>query len=174
MASQDTDTKSKDAQSQGGGESGGGEKDSKEIKVARTETNAALLTNLRQHQAYRRAAASGASGTGAAIWTAQRLTALALIPLALWFLATLLVMLHAPAPQAAHWFGAPWNAVLLGAFVLIGLRHATIGLRVILEDYVHSEGWRAAAIGLLYLVAAITALAAIGALLVLVFTYLGG
>lgn len=183
--SEDSRKSAKNGASDGAGDKsgkGGGEgaKDAKqdgqkdEIKVARTRTDASLLTNLHQRQAFRRARGLGASGTGAAIWTAQRLTALALIPLALWFLASLLAMLHAPAPDAARWFGAPWNAALVAALVLIGLRHATIGFRVILEDYVHSLAARTVLLALLYAVAALSALAAVTALLVLVLRTLGG
>ncbi len=150
------------------------EKQKEEIKVARTETDPSLLTRLAQRTAYRRAAALGASGTGAAIWTAQRMTALALIPLALWFLASTLSMLHAPATTASAWLGAPWNAALIGAFVLVALRHGTIGFRIILEDYVHSEGLRTASIALVYAIAALSALATVVGLIVLIFTHIGG
>ncbi|TYC64064.1 succinate dehydrogenase, hydrophobic membrane anchor protein [Stappia sp. BW2] len=150
------------------------DKQKDEIKVARTQTDPSLLTRLAQRTAYRRATALGASGTGAAIWTVQRMTALALIPLALWFLVSILSMLHAPATTAAAWLGAPWNAALIGAFVLVALRHGTIGFRVILEDYVHSEGWRVASIALVYAIAALSALATVVGLAVLIFTHIGG
>lgn len=171
----DTDKESKsDGASKDADQQSKSDKQKDEIKVARTETDLSLLTRLAQRTAYRRATALGASGTGSAIWTMQRMTAVALIPLAIWFIVSILSMLHAPSTTATAWLGEPWNAALLGAFVLVALRHGTIGFRVILEDYVHSEGWRVASIALVYAIAALSALATVVALIVLIFTHIGG
>ena len=145
-----------------------------EIKVAKTETNAALLTQLYQREAFRRSKGYGASGTGSRIWRAQRLTALALIPLAIWFLVALLVNMTGKGADPAAWLGAPINAVLIAAFVILALRHATIGLIVVLEDYVHSRALLTVATLALYAAAWATGLAAIGGLLTLFFKSVGG
>ena len=163
-------TQQTDAQDDDGGKS---EKDN-EIKVAKTETNAALLTQLYQRESFRRSKGYGASGTGSGIWRVQRLTALALIPLAIWFLVSLLVNMTGVGADPAAWLGSPIPAVLLAAFIVMALRHATIGLRVVLEDYVHTRGALTTATLALYGAAWLTGLAAIGGLLTLFFKSVGG
>ena len=99
----DTASEKKDGSSSGQGDEGGKPEKGDEIKVAKTETNAALLTQLYQREAFRRSKGYGASGTGSGIWRVQRLTALALIPLAIWFLVSMLVnMTGAGADPAAN------------------------------------------------------------------------
>jgi succinate dehydrogenase / fumarate reductase membrane anchor subunit len=94
----------------------------------------------------------------------QRLTAMALIPLAIWFAVSVVRMSTASQAAAAAWLAWPVNAVIMALFIVIALRHAVIGLQIILEDYVHHEGLRAVcvlvvkAIGLLLGVGAVAAL----------------
>ena len=159
-----------DDQQKADGDDGGHE----EIKVAKTETNAALLTQLYQREAYRKSKGYGASGTGSRTWRMQRLTALALIPLAVWFVVSLLVHMTGAGAAPAAWLGSPINAVLIAALLLMALRHATIGLRVVLEDYVHTRFLLTTSILALYAAAWATGLAAIGGLLVLLFKHIGG
>lgn len=151
-----------------------GKKSSDDIKVARTQTNAALLTQLEQRMAYRRARGNGASHGGSKTFLAQRLTAVALIPLAIWFVVSLMVAMTGPGEAAAVWLAQPINAGLLAALILIALKHATIGVQVILEDYVHSAGTLAVSKVLLYGVALTTALATVAGLIVVLFQSIAG
>ncbi len=163
------DTEPKDA------DTDGGQKESmQEIKVPRTRTNAALLTQLEQRRAYRHANANGPSHSGSTTFRAQRLTALALAPLAIWLVIWLVSALTGP-PETAHaWLGSPVNAALMAALVVIGLRHATIGIQVVLEDYVHSAPLLTACKLALYAVAGLTGLAAVTGLIVILFQTAGG
>ncbi len=89
-----------------------------------------------------RARGLGAAGEGAAHWWMQRVTSVALTPLALWFgfaLAGLGDLSHA---AVAAWMREPPTAVLLIAFLLAGCYHMALGLRVIIEDYVHAAALR--------------------------------
>ena len=151
-----------------------GKESSDDIKVERTQTNAALLTQLDQRMAFRRAHGNGASGSGSKTFMAQRLTAIALIPLAIWFVVSLMVAMTGPGEAAAVWLGRPINAGLLAALILVALRHATIGVQVILEDYVHGAGTLAVSKLLLYGVALTTALATVVGLLVVLFQSIAG
>ena len=151
-----------------------GQSGSDEIKVARTQTNAALLTQLDQRMAYRRAHGDGASGSGSRTFVAQRLTAVALIPLAIWFVTSLLLAMTHPGEPAVAWLSRPINAGLLAALILVALRHATIGVQVILEDYVHGPGALALSKLALYGVALATALASVVGLLVILFKSIAG
>lgn len=84
----------------------------------------------------------GASRHGFSDWWAQRLSAAALAPLGLWFIASLLVHLHAPAAEMAHWVARPWHTVLLLALLILLFQHLYLGLKVIIEDYVRTDGNR--------------------------------
>ncbi|MCB1588908.1 MAG: succinate dehydrogenase, hydrophobic membrane anchor protein [Xanthomonadales bacterium] len=79
----------------------------------------------------------GSAKSGTDHWVGQRLTAIVLLPLSLWFLyfATTLVGADYGAIRAA--VAQPWSAALLATFVVVVLYHAQLGLQVVIEDYVH-------------------------------------
>ncbi|MFZ0254598.1 MAG: succinate dehydrogenase, hydrophobic membrane anchor protein [Gammaproteobacteria bacterium] len=82
----------------------------------------------------------GAAREGIHHWWTQRLTALALIPLSLWLVASIITITGADYATAAQWVRSPVVAVLLLLFIAAAFYHAQLGMQVVLEDYVH-EGW---------------------------------
>jgi succinate dehydrogenase / fumarate reductase membrane anchor subunit len=82
----------------------------------------------------------GPARSGVHHWWLQRLTSLALVPLGIWFMVSLLALPSFDHPTVLAWMGHSWTALLLILFVLIGARHSQLGLQVIIEDYVHSPG----------------------------------
>jgi succinate dehydrogenase / fumarate reductase, membrane anchor subunit len=100
----------------------------------------------------------GSSQSGVGDWWSQRVTAAALVLLGVWFVATVLCLLHADYTTARATVAKPWNALLLIAFVLTMFWHAVLGLQVVVEDYVHVR-WKEVA-----LMVAIKFLAVLGAL----------
>ena len=80
---------------------------------------------------------SAKSGTGH--WWSQRMSALGLIPLSLWFAVSVLGMQHADYITVTVWMHTPWVAVLLSLFLVTLLYHAYLGLQVVIEDYVHHK-----------------------------------
>jgi len=86
----------------------------------------------------------GSAKSGTAHWWAQRLTALALVPLAVWFVISLLALLGQPHEVVVHWIGRPLHAVLLLALVVALFHHLQLGLQVVIEDYIHGEAVRLA------------------------------
>lgn len=96
-----------------------------------------------------RASDCGPARHGAGDWLAQRLTGLALVPLCIWFITSALLLRAFDQPSLAAWMRTPWNALALIALVLVCAVHSYLGLRVIVEDYVHSPSWRIAALALL-------------------------
>ena len=86
----------------------------------------------------------GSSQSGVGHWWTQRMTAAALVLLGVWFVATVLCLLHADYATARAAVAKPWNALLLIAFVLSMFWHAVLGLQVVVEDYVHVR-WKAVA-----------------------------
>jgi succinate dehydrogenase / fumarate reductase membrane anchor subunit len=105
----------------------------------------------------------GAAHEGVAHWWQERVSALALVPLTLWFVASVLSMLGADQAVVAGWIARPFNAVLLLALIGMTFHHAALGLQVVWEDYIPSAGTRTAAIlatkGLALLLGLLAALA---------------
>ncbi len=84
----------------------------------------------------------GAAKAGVHHWWVQRLTAIALVPLASWFAVSLLAMPAHGYATVAAWVGEPWTAVVLLLFVVTAAWHSQLGVRVVIEDYVHGCGMR--------------------------------
>ena len=83
----------------------------------------------------------GSAKDGFDHWWVQRITAIALAPLAVWFVISILTtLMGATRFEFASWLENPWNALLLAALVAVMLWHARLGIQVVLEDYVHTEG----------------------------------
>jgi succinate dehydrogenase / fumarate reductase membrane anchor subunit len=108
-----------------------------------------------------RVRALGAGRSGTLTWWAQRLTAVALLPLTVWFVIDALRLVGLPRSVVVHWAAHPINAALLAALVLASFHHAQLGLRVVVEDYVHGERARLALVLLIRGAAAILCLIAL-------------
>lgn len=89
----------------------------------------------------KRARGLGSAQSGAGHWWTQRVTAAALVVLGLWFVITVLCLLHADFATARATVAKPWNALLLILFVVTAFWHAVLGLQVVIEDYVHTR-WK--------------------------------
>lgn len=96
-------------------------------------------TDTRNPMKYARNWGSAKSGVGH--WWIQRLTAVALIFLGLWFVCTVLSFLGADYATAHQVLAQPWNVVLMILFVTTAFWHAQLGLQVVIEDYVHTR-WK--------------------------------
>ncbi len=81
----------------------------------------------------------GASGEGSHHWWLQRVTAIALVPLSLWFVFSIVGHIGDDHAAALAWVGQPGVALMLMLFLGFMLYHAQLGVQVVLEDYVHSE-----------------------------------
>lgn len=84
----------------------------------------------------------GAARSGAHHWWLERVSALALLPLTIWFLVELVGnLIGATREQVAAWISSPVTALLLAALTAVSFWHTRMGLRVLIEDYVHTE-WK--------------------------------
>jgi succinate dehydrogenase / fumarate reductase membrane anchor subunit len=96
-------------------------------------------TALRDESVLRRVRYLGSARDGLQEWRLQRRTALALIPLGLYFVASMLRLATSDQLTAAAWLASPVPALLTILFVLAALAHAVVGLRSVLVDYVHTR-----------------------------------
>jgi succinate dehydrogenase membrane anchor subunit len=97
-------------------------------------------TALRDENVLRRVRQLGSGRDGLGEWQLQRKTALALIPLALYFVASMLRLAVSDELTAAQWLSSPVPALLTILFVIALFAHAIVGLRSVLLDYVHTRG----------------------------------
>ncbi|QTR48656.1 succinate dehydrogenase, hydrophobic membrane anchor protein [Candidatus Thiothrix anitrata] len=93
---------------------------------------------------FKRASGLGSTSDGVKHWWMQRMTAVALIPLTLWIVFA--VAAHAGESYAtvAAWFAQPFTTTMLTLFVFTAFLHASQGLTVIIEDYIHHDGVKVA------------------------------
>lgn len=82
----------------------------------------------------------GSANEGVRHWWGQRVSAIALVPLALWFVVAVISQMGATWVEFAAWLGLFGNAILMLLLIAVLFYHAFIGLQVVIEDYVHHEG----------------------------------
>ncbi len=111
----------------------------------------------------------GSAKEGVHHWWAQRLTALALVPLTLWFVVSVAGLAGMDHAAAVAWIGSPAVSVLLVLLVTATFWHAQLGVQVVIEDYVHSEAVKLVALIAVKFAAVLLAIASIFAVLRLAF-----
>lgn len=114
-----------------------------------------------------RAIGLGSAKEGVEHWLAQRITAVALVPLALWFVISLIQLVGADFDTVQDWVGRPLPAILLVLAFIATFYHAALGLQVVIEDYIHGELARLGLIILTRLACVALAVAGIVAVLTL-------
>lgn len=87
-----------------------------------------------------RALGQGSAKEGVHHWWAQRLTSVALVPLGVWFAVSVLSLPSLDHATVTAWIGQLWTAVFLILLVLSAAWHSQLGVRVVVEDYVHGSG----------------------------------
>src|SRR5947209_19879042 len=110
--------------------------DTRSLSNATAERDQGILRRVRH---------LGSARNGSQEWRLQRRTALALVPLGLYFVASMLRLATSDHMSAAEWLASPEPALLTILFVLTVLAHAVVGVRSILIDYVHPRAWLVAA-----------------------------
>ncbi|MGH8291076.1 MAG: succinate dehydrogenase, hydrophobic membrane anchor protein [Steroidobacteraceae bacterium] len=85
-----------------------------------------------------RARGLGSARRGTSAWRAERVAAVALVPLTLWLVASLVSLGGADRAAFVAWLGRPQPAFLTILLLIAVFRHTALGLQVVIEDYVHS------------------------------------
>jgi succinate dehydrogenase / fumarate reductase, membrane anchor subunit len=80
---------------------------------------------------------SGSAKDGTGHWWAQRVSAVALLLLGLWFLWSLTHIAGFEQAQVAKWIGNPGHSVMLVLLCGTLAWHSLLGMQVVIEDYVH-------------------------------------
>lgn len=99
----------------------------------------AKLTRTTLRSGLSRVRGLGSAKEGVNHWWAQRVTAVALVPLTLWFVASVVLLAGADHATVSAWIAQPFNTVLLLCLVGATFWHASLGLQVVIEDYIHQE-----------------------------------
>jgi succinate dehydrogenase / fumarate reductase membrane anchor subunit len=107
----------------------------------------------------------GAARSGLQHWKMQRLTAISNVLLVLWFVFSAMALSGSGYEEVRAWLASPVTASLMVLLIISTFYHARLGLQVIIEDYVHHEGARVAALVAIALVVFALAVACIVAVL---------
>lgn len=96
----------------------------------------------------------GSAKDGTSHWWWQRVTAVLLIPLVVWFVySALTAMIGAPRADVVLWFASPLNSIALVVLMGAMFYHAKLGVQVVIEDYVHAHATKIISLFLLNIVA---------------------
>lgn len=87
-----------------------------------------------------RARGLGSARDGVDHWFKQRITAVANLPLMIWFVLSVLSLKGASYGEFTYWLQQPVNAILMILVIISTFYHAALGAQVVTEDYVHHEG----------------------------------
>jgi succinate dehydrogenase / fumarate reductase membrane anchor subunit len=91
----------------------------------------------------------GSAKDGTGHWWAQRVTAVALIPLTLWFFFSLVMLPGFDYVTVKTWLNQPLSSFLAVLAVAVLTYHSYLGTTVVVEDYVHAPGIKVASLLLL-------------------------
>jgi succinate dehydrogenase / fumarate reductase membrane anchor subunit len=128
------------------------------------------VTALRDDAVLRRVRYLGSARDGLGEWQLQRWTAIALIPLGLYFVASILSLTSADQATVAQWLSGLGPALLVMLLMAAVLAHSYVGLRSIFADYVHG---RRAGFAIELLLRAATAVLLVGSILAVLKIFLG-
>ena len=86
----------------------------------------------------------GAARDGVHHWWVQRLTAVALVPLSIWFVTSIILLAGSDHARVTAWMSNPIVAVFLMLTLIAMFYHLKLGLQVVIEDYIHAKPTKAA------------------------------
>jgi succinate dehydrogenase / fumarate reductase membrane anchor subunit len=87
-----------------------------------------------------RARGLGAAHAGSHHWWIERVEAVALVPLTIWFIFVLLHLVGAPRQAVIDWLSSPVSMMLMLLLIVTTFHHLSLGVQTVLDDYVHQPG----------------------------------
>ncbi len=81
----------------------------------------------------------GTAHEGVGHWWGQRVTAIALAPLTVFFVFPLARNLGSDWEAVRLSYAKPFNAIVAALFFIVAFRHLQYGIQVVVEDYVHDK-----------------------------------
>jgi succinate dehydrogenase / fumarate reductase membrane anchor subunit len=128
-----------------------------------------MSENRRLRSPLGRALGLGSAKEGVMHWWGQRLSAVALIPLSLWFVAALIALTGSDRTRLVVWLHAPFPAIVTVLLFAVAFYHMSLGVQVVIEDYIHTEWLKISALVLNKFVAFALAVSGIFAVLRIAF-----
>lgn len=110
------------------------------------------MANDNNRIAVQRARGLGAAKIGVDAWRWQRVTAVALVPLVVWSLASLIGVVGDGREAVVGWLVQPGSAIPMMLLLIVLFWHMALGLAVVAEDYLHHSGVRMVAVAIIQLV----------------------
>ncbi len=98
--------------------------------------------------------------TGSGHWLMQRISAIGLIPLIIWLVLSFVQIIQDPQGYLPVFFAYPLNAVMGILLIVTSLYHGSLGMRVIIEDYISNKTKMHFYIMLVHFLSIVTAVAA--------------
>jgi succinate dehydrogenase / fumarate reductase membrane anchor subunit len=99
--------------------------------------------------------------TGSHHWLVQRISAVALIPLIIWLVLSFVQIIEDPQGYMPVFFAYPLNAIMGILLITTSLYHGSLGMRVIIEDYISNKTKMHFYIMLVNFLSIVTAVAAV-------------
>jgi succinate dehydrogenase / fumarate reductase membrane anchor subunit len=87
-----------------------------------------------------RARGLGAAHAGSHHWWIERVEAVALVPLTIWFIFALFHLIGAPRQAVIDWLSSPVSMMLMLLLIVTTFHHLSLGVQTVLDDYVHQPG----------------------------------
>jgi succinate dehydrogenase / fumarate reductase membrane anchor subunit len=84
-----------------------------------------------------RARGLGSAHTGFHHWWIERIEAVALVPLTIWFIFSLLHLVGASHQAVIDWLSSPVSMTLMLLLIVATFHHFSLGVESVLHDYVH-------------------------------------
>ena len=108
--------------------------------------------------------------SASASWWAQRVTAIALFPLVIWFAFFMFKAFESGTAELLTGLSSPLITIFLASFIAVGLYHGNLGIKEIIEDYIHCDVTKTWLMRFVQFFSLITALAGICAIITIHFS----
>ncbi len=103
--------------------------------------------------------------SGSHHWIMQKVTSIALLPLVVWLLYSIVMIVQDVDANLAVFFAYPFNAILSILLIGVSLYHGALGMQVVFEDYIANKTKRLIAIYFVHFLSVLTGVAAIFAII---------